>query len=39
MQETADDSRVTRGPELAMLRKLIWIENKRFQGCACLSYG
>jgi hypothetical protein len=35
MRETVASSPLPRPLKVTMLRKLIWIENLRFQGCAC----
>jgi hypothetical protein len=35
MRETVAYSPLARPPKVTMLRKPIWIENPRFQGCAC----
>ena len=35
MRETVAFSPTPRRPKVTMLRKLIWIEKRSFQGCAC----
>jgi hypothetical protein len=35
MPETATHLSFPRYPKVSMLRKLIWIEEPRFQGCGC----
>lgn len=35
MRETAAYSHLLRGPRVPLSRKLIWIEEPRFQGCGC----
>jgi len=35
MSETATYSRLARRPKVTLLRKLIWIEEPRFQGSGC----
>jgi hypothetical protein len=39
MSETATHSHLPRGTKVTTSRKLIWIENSRFEGCGCSECG